>query len=103
MRPTPVTVEKTTIRPGITMLPMGHYRRVYNGSRIVHNRFLDEGVQVGGIGLDEAGRDARYVVGGGKGSGDVASVVGARYLGETHLNASKNLLCTIRDPLYTRL
>ena len=34
-------VEITTIRPGITMLPMGHYRRVYNGSRILHNRFLD--------------------------------------------------------------
>ena len=34
-------VKITTIRPGITKLPMGHYRRGYNGSPIVHNRFLD--------------------------------------------------------------
>ena len=37
-------VKITTIRPGITKLPMGHYRRGYNGSPIVHNRFLDEGM-----------------------------------------------------------
>ena len=47
VRQTPVMVEKTTIRPGITMLPMGHYRRVYNGSPIVHNRFSDGRVRRG--------------------------------------------------------
>ena len=41
VRPTPVMVEKPQVWPDITVLPMGHYRRVYNGSPIVHNRFLD--------------------------------------------------------------
>ena len=42
VRPTLVMVEKLQVWPDITVLAMGHYRRVYNGSRIVHNRFLDE-------------------------------------------------------------